>query len=459
MKKLSLLIAMLIVFSSLFAVPAFAANQYTYIGSTNSHGGMNTATSGITLTNKTETAPQNSGAAYRLNGTSLVNNATYTTYYTGKAWTYGSTDTDFDNKTTYSWEFDVFFPSKLDTPVSEEEGVKITNAPREIVIYAGYNQASVAFAFRAGDEYNSATDLTHGKTYTKIFYGLKLDTWHRITINTTLDTSKTSSNATYNVYLDGKPFEYYCETKNTTSIAKVNKASTGIVASFNTTDKTWTMRSSLSFWYVQNTYYDVYFDNLILSNSIVTPSAALTIEDASAEGVVTLYAGSDGVVSLAEVESLKADNTTIEVYRKPSDGVFTQITEGNVANGDIIKYESAGGYNYYTISIDTSSPVPFAMSNYVAPNASPANGDTVTASIDLSGDEADKNATLILCIYKGITLIDMISDSITNGTAITDENNKLECSYTVAQSGTRTKAFVWDTFTGMIDISSEIEAD
>ena len=92
--------------------------------------------------------------------------------------------------------------------------------------------------------------------------------------------------------------------------------------------------------------------------------------------------------------------------------------------------------------------VPFSIGNLTAPEA-PVKGGQITSSLALAGDTADKNVTLILALYKGITLCDMKTAEIKNGDAV---SGNLSCTINVPDvSGNYTaKAFVWSDKDTMI---------
>lgn len=430
MKKLSFLLAMLLVLSSMFAVPVFADTTYTYDGinnATNTFAKYGTATSGLTSEyNVAGPLKTSTDKVYHVSGTSTITDANWYKYCFNKAL---KDNTDFTDKTSYTFSMDVFFPSKDAT------------TKNEITVQAGVSTKVLVFTFRTGSYQNG--DAGVGKSSGKVFYGLEEDRWHNIVIDVSFADKKTE---VFNVYKDGVKYteHYSCNSSNA-----MTRVASGTVTPSAFTDEQsgyyFTGRPTLNL--VTGDKFDFYFDNVIYKSGVTYSGDTKATISTAVDGVVTVDAGT----TAAQVATLATGASAVEVYRADSSAFgFAQVTDA-VAKDDIIKLVTANGsYSYYTLDVKEEVVVnPFVVGELTAPALNPAAGSTVSASLALSGDKADKNVTLILCVYKGITLIDIKTASITKDAEVT--GNLTTDSITVPSgAGNYTaKAFVWDTLTGM----------
>ncbi len=459
MKKLSFLLALVLVFSTLCFTPVFAASKYEYTGDADVDSNLitykwsNSASSGI-ASEHDQAGPHKAATdkVYKMSGTSLVDDSNFYNYFVGRKFSATAmADSDFNGLSTYTWEVDVFIPSKASTE-------------KAFVFRVGNSSTGLNCAFIAGDKPSDVT--TYNTKNVKVFYGLDVDKWHNIVITLNIDKSASTNNLTYSVYLDGAEFANYWQTStsSTTLTAKTGSASIKASSTAVNSSTTYTPNMMLTFDMAINDVFEMYYDNYCIYPTVNTPTAAATLSDEGdvvdeTNKIVTL-GNTNTVADITTLATLTA-GATIEVYRADSNeatGYKALTTADVVADGDIVKLTSAGGqYSYYDVNIEVPT-TPYAKGNLNVSgfNANPAANTEVSLSLPITGTVAGEDITLVLCLYKGITLIDMITDSIAKNDQIANEADTLSVSLTPSVSGTHAKYFVWHTLTGMTDVEVTI---
>lgn len=450
MKKICFVLALVLMLSSLGIAPVFAAEDITVVDTMDgaeksnvSYAKKSGAATGFTQS--TGAAPQKNADDKALH---VSGEATYTTtvlsvstgrdIYSVKNKDKGIHYASFAGRTYNEFSFDVYVGK---------------NDKGFIPIYVNCGGVSRNFYLCTNDLYSddpatryaSITGITSGW----IFYGLEREKWARVTVTHTMayDTSGTAGNGTakFTLYINGTeiPTAYAMSSKtgqatpydNTVALDR-GKTVTGTQFS-----------SQLSMCNNTGDVRDFYIDNVTYKASDTTaivPGAAATIATADENGIVTVEDG-------ALANSITATGATVEIYRKNSKSEtgydYVEPTAA-LATNDIIKLTSTNGvYSYYTVKLNRVA-VPFLIGNLTAPEA-PVQGGEITSSLALAGETADKNVTLILALYKGITLCDMKTAEIKNGNAV---SGNLSCTINVPDvAGNYTaKAFVWSDKDTMI---------
>lgn len=437
MKKLSFLLTLVLIFSSIAVVPVFAVTESKWDGSTNT-GATNTfakyggVTSGLTSSyNVAGPQKASNDVTYHVYGTSTIDDSKWYSYCFYQNF---KDVTDFKDKTSYAFSVDVFFPS------SDKDTKK------EFFIQTGVSTKALLFTFRTG-EYKTG-DVGYNKTSGRVFYGLKTDRWHNIAFDISFDDKKQE---VFDVYLDGIKFtEHYMGDANNA----LSKVSSGTVKpSAHTSEQSGYYligRPTLNL--VIGEKHDFYFDNVIYkADATYTGDTKATIESA-VDGVVTV----ENDVTLDGIKALATGANAVEIYRANAQAEtgYDAITE-NFATGDIVKLVTANGsYSYYTLNVeeDEEPPVvepdepenPFVIGDLTSDLD--VSDRKVSASVKLTGGKADKDVTLVVCLYKGITLIDMVPDSVATG----EDPKTLSASISVPEGENYiAKAFVWDSLEGM----------
>ncbi|MBE7038784.1 MAG: hypothetical protein E7404_07785 [Ruminococcaceae bacterium] len=457
MKKLSFLLALVLIFSSIAVVPVFAASSYIYDGEyvssysyesytgKDSDGSQKTWTTGLTDEYKIGNAPQKNSDdyVYHVYGTVTEKNHEIWRHSFNKSL---SNDNDFKNKTdNNSYSFDIYFPTLTEN-----------NARSEFVVAAGTNKIAPYVVFVCGEfDTNRKFNIAATSTSSSIIVidGLENDKWYNITFDVKYDgknnVDASGSRLERNIYINGNlvsKYYKYASSKWTEANAMP------IVNESATTYTDWYMLARNSLFFDVGDYHNFYFDNVIYKNSLFTPDAPATIATAE-NGVVKVKTD----VTLNGIKALATNANAVEIYRENAESTtgYDAITE-NFATGDIVKLVTANGsYSYYTLNVeeDEEPPVvepdepenPFVIGDLTS-DLDVSDG-SVSATLELSGDTADKDVTLVVCLYKGITLVEMLTDTISNG----DEVKNLSKSITVpTEAGNYTaKAFVWDSLNSM----------
>ncbi|MCI5970088.1 MAG: hypothetical protein MRZ29_02910 [Oscillospiraceae bacterium] len=437
MKKICFVLALVLMLSSLGIAPVFAANTSCNItlqtgvadftifnddGSTRlSENGFDTNVTYKKTTDLTQTenvsAPHKaaSDVAHYVTGTSAVDDSSCWKYlYTpATAATPAESNELAKNRAHYIISFDLF--RTIDKPI----GIRYILCP-------GY---AVEFYFG-----NIDADMTTWKK--NRINDTVTNKWQNIVIDVEIQAPKTMIAKVYidgiqQEFLksDGTAFQEYKSININTSSADIET-----VAIYKGT--------GLTTIFTSGTAYDFYFDNFktVASDNAYVPDTPATIQGASENGFVSVEDG-------ALASSITATGAkSIEVYRQNSasaTGYDLVESTAALATNDIIKLTTQNGvYSYYTVR------KAFSIGNLTAPEA-PVQGGKITSSLALAGETADKNVTLILALYKGITLCDMKTDEIKNGNAV---SGNLSCTINVPDvSGNYTaKAFVWSDKDTMI---------
>ena len=454
MKKICFVLALVLMLSSLGIAPVFAAEDITVVDTMDGAeiSSVSYASASVKVGDNTETITtgftQSTGAAPQKNADDkalyVSGTATYTTdklsVSTGRdiksvkiKTTNGSHYAEFTGRTYNEFSFDVYVGK---------------NDKGFIPIYVNCGGVSRNFYLCTNDLYSddSATRYASitGVPSGWIFYGLEREKWARVTVTHTMD-YKENNTAKFTLYINGTEIPTFYNMTSKTQKADKNYNTAALARGTATNTQ---FSSQLSMCNNEGDVRDFYIDNVTYKASDTTaivPGAAAEISSADENGIVTVEDG-------ALASSITATGAqSIEVYRKNSasaTGYDLVESTAALATNDIIKLTStSGAYSYYTVKVNRVA-VPFSIGNLTAPEA-PVKGGKITASLALAGDTADKNVTLILALYKGITLCDMQTDEIKNGNAV---SGNLSCTIDVPDvSGNYTaKAFVWSDKDTMI---------
>lgn len=447
MKKLCFVLALVLMLSSLCVAPVFAANLNVNIGNFNTgedftifndDGSTRISSEGFDKNGSSTTgleqtaasaAPQkvSGDVAHYVSGTSTLTFLdTWKYKYAGtKVGSAAGSDANAQNRKHYIISFDLY--RTIDKPICLRYGFVKGNSTE---IHFG----NIGTDDLANLKRNRVNDTVTNK-------------WQNIVVDTEIKPAAagTANGWITKVYVDGVPQKI--KDKNG---KEVDTASGGITTSgedtttisvFNTTGLT-TLLTAVG------TKYDFYFDNFkaVASDNAYDPGAAATIDGADATGAVTYEPGTKASAVTA------ANAASVEIYRAnagSTTGYDIISGDAEIANNDIIKLTTANGvYSYYTVKVGGVG-VPFAIGNLTAPVSSPEKGSNISASLALSGETADKEVTLILALYRGITLCEIKTATIANGAAVSGD---LTVSTTVPSlDGNYTaKAFVWENADSMI---------
>lgn len=446
MKKICFVLALVLMISSLGIAPVFAAEDITVVdtmdGTERSNVSYASASAATTtgFTQSTGAAPQKNADD---NALYVSDTATYTStalsvstgrdIYNVKNKTNGTHYASFAGRTYNEFSFDVYVGK---------------NDKGFIPIYVNCGGVSRNFFLCTNDLYSddSATRYASitGVSSGWIFYGLEREKWARVTVTHTMD-YKENNTAKFTLYINGTEIPTFYNMTSKTQKADKNYNTAALARGTATNTQ---FSSQLSMCNNEGDVRDFYIDNVTYKASDTTaivPGAAAEISSADENGIVTVEDG-------ALASSITATGAqSIEVYRKNSasaTGYDLVESTAALATNDIIKLTStSGAYSYYTVKVNRVA-VPFSIGNLTAPEA-PVKGGQITSSLALEGDTADKNVTLILALYKGITLCDMKTAEIKNGDAV---SGNLSCTINVPDvSGNYTaKAFVWSDKDTMI---------
>lgn len=448
MKKICFVLALVLMLSSLCVAPVFAANSNVNIGAfttgedftifddkgstrISSDGfdkcrSINPTTTGLTQTAASAAPQKISGdVAHHVSGTSKVNNDKIWAYRyaAGTKTSAAGSDSNAQNRKHYIISFDLY--RTIDKPICLRYGFIKGNS---IEMYFG----------------NIKNDLKNTKRYR--VNDTVTNKWQNIVVDAEikLGTGASADGWVTKVYVDG--IQQNITKKDGTEDDTVSE---GIATTDTDTTKISVFNSTgLSTLFTVGTAYDFYFDNFkaVASDNAYVPDAAATIDGADATGAVTYASGT-------KASAVTATNAaSVEIYRaNAASTTGYDIISGDavIANNDIIKLTTAKGvYSYYTVKVGGGG-VPFAIGNLTAPTSSPEKGSEISASLALSGDTADKEVTLILALYRGITLCEIKTATIANGAAVSGD---LTVSTTVPSlDGNYTaKAFVWENANSMI---------
>lgn len=448
MKKLCFVLALVLMLSSLCVAPVFAANSNVNIGE---------------FTTGEDFTIFNDDGSKRISSEGFDKNGSETTGLTQTAASAAPQKVSGDVAHYVSGTSTLTFP---DTWKFKYAGTKVgsaagsdANAQKRkhyIISFDLYRTIDKPICLRYGFVKGNSTEIHFGNIGTDDLANLKrnrvndtvTNKWQNIVVDTEIKpaTAGTANGWITKVYVDG--IQQKIKDKNG---KEVDIASGGITTSgtdtttisvFNTTGLT-------TLFTAVGTEYNFYFDNFkaVASDNAYVPGAAATIENADATGAVTYEPGTKASAVTA------ANAASVEIYRAIAAGNATRydIISGDavIANNDIIKLTTANGvYSYYTVKVGGVG-VPFAIGNLTAPVSSPEKGSNISASLALSGDTADKEVTLILALYRGITLCDIKTATIANGAHVSGD---LTVSTTVPSlDGNYTaKAFVWENANSMI---------
>ena len=243
-----------------------------------------------------------------------------------------------------------------------------------------------------------------------VFYGLEKDRWHNVVIAFNFD----GKNLIYKVYVDGTIKDEHYRYNTSKGMYKVQSESFSPTAYSNDVSP-WYFLARATLKYVVGEKHDFYFDNVIYkAGAVYTGDTKATIESA-VDGVVTV----ENDVTLEGIKALATGADAVEIYRANSQATtgYDAITE-NFATGDIVKLVTQkGSYSYYTLNVTSKSEEPEEPEFVIGDLSSylDVSGGNVSASVALTGGKADKDVTLVVCLYKGITLIDMVTDSVATG--------------------------------------------
>lgn len=449
MKKICFVLALVLMLSSLCVAPVFAANSNVNIGAFttgedftifNDDGSTRISSDGFdkcrsknpTTTGLTQTAasaaPQkvSGDVAHHVSGTSTVDDSSIWAYrYAASTITSAAgSDANAQNRRHYIISFDLY--RKIDKPICLRYGFVKGNA---IEMYFG----------------NIGNDLKNTKRYR--VNDTVTNKWQNIVVDAEikLGTGASADGWITKVYVDG--VQQNITKKDGTEVDTVSE---GITTTDTVTNTISVFNSTgLSTLFTTGTAYDFYFDNFkaVASDNAYVPGAAATIDGADATGAVTYEPGT-------KASAVTATNAaSVEIYRAIVAGNATRYDiisgDAEIKNNDIIKLTTPNGvYSYYTVKVGGVG-VPFAIGNLTAPTSSPEKGSSISASLALSGDTADKEVTLILALYRGITLWEIKTATIAKDAPVSGdltasiEVPSLDGNYTA-------KAFVWENADTMI---------
>lgn len=406
----------------------FADSVYTFIGDTttstvSSFAHYNNSSSGLTYEYGIS-APQKteSDTSYHVYGTSKIDDFNGYKYAFSKS----VNEQDFTDKTSYSFSTDVYFPTILNETELHRS---------EIVISSGANNITPNVVFMAGAFDN--TRVFDGKTF--VVENVGYDKWHNVVINMTFD----GTTLNQNIYIDGNLVtEYYSVNSSGTWVKSTvmpisNTASVPLSSGYH-------MLARLTLNYVTGEIHDFYFDNVKYQASSFIPDQKAVIETAL-DGIVKVYEGTtaDEILSLSNA-------VACEIYR-PDSNSYTFV-EDDFETGDIVKLVTQNGtYSYYTLAVMKKG---FVIDSIVYPPDSISANDEITTEVSLSGTVTNKDVTIILCLYKGITLIDMQTLIVPEDTDVSKGYVAKPNSITVPNEDGNyiAKVFVWNTFDNMQQI-------
>ena len=439
MKKICFVLALVLMLSSLGIAPVFAVEDITVVDTANEgcteSSSINYQNKGSSLTGLTETksaAPLkiSNDLAYHIIGTT-TGTQSFTSNYGHNVLSVisskGDNYSNFADRKYNAFSFDVFIGK-------DDKGF--------IPVNSAFTAVANWLAICTDDLNNDETTI--GGMSGSICYGLEREKWNNVVITMDLESTdpSTATTATINVYINGNKTDVYKIISNKKGAKRSEPWSTSVKA-VTTGDNKRHLNSNLALCYAEGYVRDFYIDNVTYKASDTTaivPGAAATISSADENGIVTVEDG-------ALASSITATGAkSIEVYRKNSKsptGYDLVESTAALATNDIIKLTTQNGvYSYYTVR------KAFSIGNLTAPEA-PVQGGKITSSLALAGDTADKNVTLILALYKGITLCDMETAEIKSGDAV---SGNLSCTIDVPDvSGNYTaKAFVWSDKDTMI---------
>lgn len=445
MKKLCFVLALVLMLSSLCAAPVFAANSNVNIGefttgpdfiifnddgseriSSDGFDRYSTKKTGLTQTAASAAPQKVSGdVAHHVSGTSTVDDSSIWKYrYAGtKVASAANSDVNAQKRAHYIISFDLY--RTIDKPIC--------------LRYSFATGSAIEMHFG-----NIEKDLKNTKRYR--VNDTVTNKWQNIVVDAEikLGTGASADKWVTKVYVDG--IQQKITKKDGTEVDTVSESITTsgedntTISVFNST--------GLSTLFTTGTAYDFYFDNFkaVASDNAYDPGAAATIDGADATGAVTYEPGT-------KASAVTATNAaSVEIYRaNAGSATGYDIISGDaaIANNDIIKLTTANGvYSYYTVKVGGGG-VPFAIGDLTAPASSPEKGSKISASLALSGETADKEVTLILALYRGITLCDIKTATIANGAAVSGD---LTVSTTVPllDGNYTAKAFVWENANSMI---------
>lgn len=444
MKKICFVLALVLMLSSLCVAPVFAANvnihEFNITGEDftifNDDGSKRISSAGFdkyltTTTGLTQTAasaaPQkiSGDVAHHVSDTSTVDDSSIWKFrYAGtKVASAAGSDANAQNRKHYIISFDLY--RTIDKPICLRYGFIKGNA---IEMYFGNieNDLKNTSRFRVNDTVTNKWQNIVVDAEIKLGTGASADGW--IT----------------KVYVDGVP------QKITNSAGTEVDTASGIITTTDTdTTKISVFNSTgLSTLFTVGTAYGFYFDNFkaVASDKAYDPGAAATIDGADGTGAVTYASGT-------KASAVTATNAkSVEIYRaNAASATGYDIISGDalIANNDIIKLTTAKGvYSYYTVKVGGGG-VPFAIGDLTAPASSPVKGSQISASLALSGDTADKEVTLILALYRGITLCDIETATIARDDAVPD-NLTVSATVPSLDGNYTAKAFVWENANSMI---------
>lgn len=447
MKKLCYVLALVLMLSSLCAAPVFAADLVDVnIGAFttgpdftifNDDGSTRISTAGFDKYLKETTglkqeaasaAPQkvSGDVAHHVSGTSTVDDSSIWKFrYAGtKVASAANSDVNAQKRAHYIISFDLY--RTIDKPICLRYS------------FATGSVAEMHFG-------NIEKDLKNTKRYR--VNDIVTNKWQNIVVDAEIKLGTVGTSAdkwVTKVYVDG--IQQKIMKKDGTEVDTVSES---ITTSGDTTTISVFNSTGLSMLFTKDAKYDFYFDNFkaVASDNAYVPGAAAKIDGADATtGAVTYESGTKASAVTA------ANAASVEIYRaNAASATGYDIISGDalIANNDIIKLTTANGvYSYYTVKVGGGG-VPFAIGDLTAPTSSPGKGSEISASLALSGDTADKEVTLILALYRGITLCEIKTATIANGAAVSGD---LTVSTTVPllDGNYTAKAFVWENANSMI---------
>ncbi len=371
MKKLSFLLAMIMILSSFVVMPVFAAaavhtyTEYKYDGTadtqrnTTAVGWYSSANTSSGLTHSINAAAPQQGSsekAYNISGTSALGyyDNLYT-FFSGVNFNLTSTastavlNDNFKNKDNYAWSVDVYFPSNAYT------------ARQEVRLHLGLTASAFYFAFRTGTNPEGESDVTYksipsnGSSQYKAFYGLQQDRWHNIAVNL----SKNNNTLTYTVMVDGVVQGEYYERTSSSDLTLKKVEATSLTATTSATE--WLPSMKLALPLDSGKTYNLYYDNfnLYATGTTLAPAAATmaTNGDVTVDNSAKTLTVVDTATAATIISASSATAASAEVYRADSSALgYTQVVDGSFATNDIVKIKSTtGAYSYYTLIVNQSA--------------------------------------------------------------------------------------------------------
>lgn len=359
MKKISFLLAMIMILSSLFAVPVFAADapaaltEYTFDGTstkdtTNALTATNTLASstGLTFASNVAAPLKNStDTAYKLSGTASANALTQAkSFYTSFSALEG-------------WTSSAFYTVSVDFFVSSESEQK------EFILKAGTSKWGLPIVLKAGT-YAEDTDKNCIQ-YGRVFYGFETDKWNNLVVAVEVTDPNSAGKATINLkpYLNGVALTKYYKpgsTAGTTGYpltATENDITTSSISSATAAVGGY-VDGRVFVRAVKDKQNEFYFDNLKFTVSDTAYAGGTPVGNFGSNGdsvvvnETTKEITIKATVNKATIDSFANAGEKVEIYRADDSAAGYSLVESDFETGDIVSITSStGAYKYYSLIV------------------------------------------------------------------------------------------------------------